>query len=61
MNANFGAVFLHGALVSENRGSLAEQIPYPSVKPMLLVDSENPEEIRRIIPLLWRDNDEDRT
>ena len=38
----------------ENSG-LKEQIPYPSAKPMLLIDSEDPEEIKRLVLLVIND------
>ena len=38
----------------ENSG-LKEQIPYPNAKPMLLVDSEDPEEIKELVELVVKD------
>ena len=38
----------------ENSG-LKEQIPYPSAKPMLLIDSEDPDEIKRLVLLVIND------
>ena len=29
--------------------NLKEQIPYPTAKPMLLIDSEDPDEIKEIV------------
>ena len=34
---------------------LKEQIPYPNAKPMLLVDSEDPDEIKELIVLVYND------
>lgn len=34
---------------------LKEQIPYPGAKPMLLVDAENMDEVRRIVELACQD------
>ena len=55
----FGGIYDNRFLVKktkslENSG-LKEQIPYPSAKPMLLIDSEDPEEIRDIISLIIND------
>ena len=38
----------------ENSG-LKEQIPYPSAKSMLLIDSEDPDEIKRLVLLAIND------
>ena len=49
----FGGVYDNRFLIkktpSVDNGELEEQIPYPTGKPMLMVDSENPEEIRELI------------
>ena len=34
---------------------LKEQTPYPSAKPMLLVDSEDPDEIKELVMLVVKD------
>lgn len=52
-NILFGGIYDNRFLIKktkslENSG-LKEQIPYPSAKPMLLVDSENPDEIKELI------------
>ena len=49
----FGGVYDNRFLVKktkslENSG-LKEQIPYPSAKAMLLIDSEDPDEIKEIV------------
>ena len=49
----FGGVYDNRFLIKktkslENSG-LKEQIPYPSAKPMLLIDSEDPDEIKTIV------------
>ena len=49
----FGGVYDNRFLIKktkslENSG-LKEEIPYPSAKPMFLVDSEDPEEIKDIV------------
>ena len=51
----FGGVYDNRFLIKktkslENSG-LKEQIPYPSAKSMLLIDSENPDEIKRLVLL----------
>ena len=49
----FGGVYDNRFLIKktkslENSG-LKEQIPYPSAKPMLLMDSEDPDEIKELV------------
>ena len=51
----FGGVYDNRFLIKktkslENSG-LKEQIPYPSAKSMLLIDSEDPDEIKRLVLL----------
>lgn len=41
--------FLVKKTVSMSESGLKEQIPYPSAKPMLLIDSEDPDEIKEIV------------
>ena len=52
-NVLFGGVYDNRFLIkktpSVDNGELEEQIPYPSAKPMLLVDSENPEEVKELV------------
>ena len=55
----FGGVYDDRFLVKktkslENSG-LKEQIPYPTAKAMLLIDSEDPDEIKEIIDLVIKD------
>ena len=55
----FGGVYDNRFLVKkteslENSG-LKEQIPYPNAKPMLLVDSEDPDEIKDLVLLIVKD------
>ena len=55
----FGGVYDNRFLVKktkslENSG-LKEQIPYPSAKSMLLIDSEDPDEIKRMVLLAIND------
>ena len=49
----FGGVYDDRFLIKKTPSvsalELAEQIPYPSAKPMLLLDSENPREIAEIV------------
>ena len=52
----FGGVYDNRFLIKktkslENSG-LKDQIPYPSAKPMLLVDSEDPDEIKKLVELV---------
>ena len=52
-NILFGGVYDNRFLVKktkslEDRG-FKEQIPYPSAKPMYLIDSEDPDEIKEVV------------
>ena len=55
----FGGVydnrFLIKKTVSVLDKGLKDQIPYPSAKPMLLVDSEDPDEIKALVDLVVKD------
>ena len=58
-NIVFGGIYDDRFLIKktkslENSG-LKEQIPYPSAKPMLLVDSEDSEEIEQLILKVYKD------
>ena len=49
----FGGVYDNRFLIKKTKSlessGLKEQIPYPGAKPMLLVDSEDPDEIKDIV------------
>ena len=49
----FGGIYDNRFLVKRTKSSselgLKEQMPYPNAKPMLLIDSEDPEEIKEIV------------
>ena len=49
----FGGVYDNRFLIKKvkalDNSGLKEQIPYPSAKPMLLVDSEDPDEIKDLV------------
>lgn len=55
----FGGVYDNRFLIKKTKSlessGLKEQIPYPSAKPMLLVDSEDPDEIKVLILLVISD------
>ena len=55
----FGGVYDNRFLIKETKSlknsGLKEQIPYPSAKPMLLIDSEDPDEIKRLVLLAIND------
>ena len=58
-NVIFGGVYDDRFLIKktkslEDRG-FKEQIPYPTAKPMYLIDSEDPDEIREIVLLVYKD------
>ena len=58
-NVIFGGVYDNRFLVKKTPSlegyHLKKQIPYPSGKPMLLVDSEDPDEIKEIVELVYKD------
>lgn len=58
-NIIFGGVYDNRFLIKktkslEDRG-FKEQIPYPTGKPMYLIDSEDPDEIKEIVDLVVKD------
>ena len=54
-----GGVYDDRFLVKKTKNTaklgLKEQIPYPSAKPMLLIDSEDPDEIKDIVDAIYKD------
>ena len=57
--AFFSGIYDNRFLIKKTKsfesGGLKEQIPYPGAKPMLLVDSEDSEEIKEIVMTLIND------
>ena len=55
----FGGIYDNRFLVKKTKSlqeyDLKEQIPYPGAKPMLLIDTENSEEINEIILKIIKD------
>ena len=55
----FGGVYDNRFLIKKTKSledsGLKEQIPYPNAKPMLLVDSEDPDEIKELVDLVVKD------
>ena len=55
----FGGIYDNRFLIKKTKSTqnlnLKEQIPYPSAKPMLLVDSEDPEEIKELVNKVYND------
>ncbi len=55
----FGGVYDNRFLVKKTKslesGVLKEQIPYPTGKPMLLVDSEDPDEIKDLVETIIKE------
>ncbi len=55
----FGGVYDNRFLVKKTKSlessGLKEQIPYPSAKAMLLIDSEDPDEIKELVSLVIND------
>ena len=58
-NVIFGGVYDNRFLVKKTDSilekGLKEQIPYPTAKAMLLVDLEDPDEIKEIVDLIFKD------
>ena len=58
-NVIFGGIYDNRFLVKKTKSvedkGFKEQIPYPSAKPMLLVDSEDPDEISELVNLIYND------
>ena len=55
----FGGIYDNRFLIKKTKSvedlGLKEQIPYPNAKPMLLVDSEDSEEIEELILKVYKD------
>lgn len=55
----FGGVYDNRFLVKKTKSlessGLKDQIPYPSAKAMLLIDSEDPDEIKELVELAIKD------
>lgn len=55
----FGGIYDNRFLIKKTKSvmneGLKEQIPYPGAKPMLLVDSENPDEIKELVLKVYED------
>ena len=55
----FGGVYDNRFLIKKTKSlsdsGLKEQIPYPTGKPMLLVDSEDPDEIKELVMKVYKD------
>ena len=55
----FGGVYDNRFLIKKTKSlensDLKEQIPYPSAKPMLLINSEDPDEIKELVNLVAKD------
>ena len=55
----FGGVYDNRFLIKKTKSlessGLKEQIPYPSAKAMLLIDSEDPDEIKELVSLVIND------
>ena len=55
----FGGVYDNRFLIKNTKSlessGLKEQIPYPSAKAMLLIDSEDPDEIKELVSLVIND------
>ena len=58
-NIIFGGIYDNRFLIKKTKSlessGLKEQIPYPSAKPMFLVDSEDSEEIEQLILKVYQD------
>ena len=58
-NIIFGGIYDDRFLIKNTKSlkdyNLKEQIPYPSAKPMLLVDSEDSDEVKELVLLVCKD------
>ena len=58
-NILFGGVYDNRFLIKKTKSlsdkGFKEQIPYPSAKPMYLIDIEDPDEIKEIVDLVIKD------
>ena len=58
-NVVIGGIYDNRFLIKKTKSledsGLKEQIPYPSAKPMLLVDSEDPDEIKELVSIVYKD------
>lgn len=58
-NVIFGGIYDDRFLIKKTESvsnlGLKEQIPYPSAKPMLLVDSEDSDEIKELVLKVYKD------
>ena len=56
----FGGIYDNRFLIKKTKSlvdsGLKEQIPYPNAKPMLLVDSKDPDVIKQLVVIVVRDN-----
>ena len=55
----FGGIYDNRFLIKKTKSlddsGMKEEIPYPTGKPMLLIDSEDPEEIHDLVMMVIRD------
>ena len=55
----FGGIYDNRFLIKKTKSvenlGLKDQIPYPSAKAMLLIDSEDPDEIKELVDLVVKD------
>ena len=55
----FGGIYDNRFLIKKTKSledkNFKEQIPYPNAKPMLLVDIEDPDEIKELVLLVYND------
>ena len=58
-NVIFGGIYDNRFLIKKTKSSqemnLKEQIPYPGAKPMLLVDSEDSDEVGELVIKVYKD------
>ena len=58
-NVIFGGIYDNRFLVKSTKSikelGLKEEIPYPSAKPMLLMDIENPDDLKEIVEKIYKD------
>ncbi len=58
-NIIFGGIYDNRFLVKKTKSledmDLKEAIPYPNAKPMYVIDSEDPDEVRELVLLILKD------
>ena len=58
-NVIFGGIYDNAFLIKKTKSlvdkGLLEKIPYPNAKAMLIVDSEDPDEVKELVEIAYQD------